>query len=465
MVKNIKHIHFMGIGGSALAGVAVLAKNQGFKVTGCDLVAQTAYSKILEKAGIKVLQGHDKSHLDNVDLLAVSPAVLINSPNHPEIIEAKKAGILITWQEFLGKYLQEGKKVIGVCGTHGKSTTTAMLGLILEQAGLDPTVEVGALVDKWSSSIRQGNSDYFVCEADEFNNNFLNYHPGFILINNIEMDHPEFFKDEEEFSQAFANFIKNIKPPKVLVVNEESQGVHDLLNQMKDWLKDNQVKVIGYYLKKPCPYPFDLEYQAEIIKQDKHGTEFRINDDTFYLKATGLANLANALGALACAFELGVKAEDINQALSNFTGLSRRFELIGEGKGIKVFDDYAVHPTAVASTMQAAKQKYPDSKIWAVFEPHQFSRLKLFANQFASVLSEADKVVVARAYVGREKDQGNGQSEELARKIGIKAVFLPEFEQIADYLNQEVKKREIIIVFGAGNSYLLSKMIVEKLNS
>ena len=465
MIKKVKHVHFMGIGGSALAGVAVLAKNQGFKVSGCDLVEKTAYSRILEKANIKTLLGHDVIHLKDVDLLAVSPAVLTNSPDHPEVVEGKKRGILITWQAFLGEYLQKGKKVIGVCGTHGKSTTTAMLGLILEEAGLDPTVEVGALVGKWNSSIRQGDSDYFVCEADEFNHNFLNYQPGLILINNIEMDHPEFFKDEKEFLQAFVKFIKNIKQPKGLIVNEENLGVQDLLRTMSDWLKENKVKVIGCYLEKPFEFPFDLQYQAKVIKKTTTGIDFKVNEDCFTLKATGLANVSNALGALACAFELGVKPGDVNRALSDSIGLSRRFELIGEVRGVKIFDDYAVHPIAVASTLQAARQKYPNSKIWAVFEPHQFSRLKLFMDQFALVLAQADKVIITKAYVGREKDQGTAKPQELAKKIGSKAVFLPEFEQIINYLREEAGKNELIIVFGAGNSYLLSKMIVEKLNS
>ena len=462
MVKNVKRVHFMGIGGSAMAGVAILAKKFGFEVSGCDLQKETAYSDTLTKFGIKPFLGHDISHLKDVDILAASPAILSTQPPSSEIVEARKQGILMTWQEFQGKYLQKDKMVIAIAGTHGKSTVTAMVGLILESGGLDPIVEVGALVPQWRATVRFGHSKYFICEADEFNNNFLHYSPSIIIINNLEMDHPEFFHNLEEFTAAFKKFIQKIKEPKILIVNEENQGVQKLLTEMKEWLTKEKVKIIGYFLQRKFNFPFAAEYQGEIIQQIPLFTQFRVKNQIFNLKVPGLHYVANALGAMACGRELGISPEKIKEALENFSGVERRFEMIGEEKGIKVYDDYAVHPTAVAATLQAARQKYPQQKIWAVFEPHQYSRLKLFLNEFAQTLKKADQVIVTAIYPGREKIDPTIKSADLVDKIGDKAEYLKDFEEVAEKIKQKAQKGDVVIVFGAGKSYLLSKMILEK---
>lgn len=463
------HVHFMGIGGSGLAGVAILAKNQGFQVTGCDLAKETYYFKSLKKSGIRPLVGHDASHLKGVDILAVTPAVLDVNPDHPEIVEAKKRGILMTWQEFMAKYLQKNKFVIAIAGTHGKSTTTALTGLVLEAGRLDPIVEVGAIVPEWQATVRVGKSKYFVCEADEFSYNFLPYSPSIIIINNIEMDHPEFFKDLGQFCDAFKKFVRKIQKPKILIVNEENQGIQALLQELKPWLIKNQVKIIGYYLNKSFAFSFATEYQATVKEIKPEFTRFMVTNDfgrkEFQLKIPGIHNVANALGVIACAIFLKIKPEKINRALSQFGGLGRRFDLVGEARGVKVFDDYAVHPTAVAATLKAAKQKYPQSKIWAVFEPHQFSRLYLFLDGFASSLSLADRVIVTKIYAGREKDTGKIKAEDLVQKIGAKAKYIKDFEDLVDDLTRQVESGNVVIVFGAGKSYLISKMIIEKLKN
>ena len=214
------HVHFMGIGGSGMAPIAVIAEKSGFIVTGCDCNGTSYYSDSLRESGIDIKIGHDCKHLEGVDILAVTPAVFDINPDHPEIIEGRKRDILMTWQEFMGKYLQKDKLVIAVAGTHGKSTTTILTGLALEAGRLDPIVEAGTIYKPWGGGFRISESNYFVCEADEFNYNFLNYSASLIIINNIEMDHPECFKDYTEFKGAFIEFIKNIKHPGTLVINE-----------------------------------------------------------------------------------------------------------------------------------------------------------------------------------------------------------------------------------------------------
>ena len=456
----------MGIGGSAMAGVAILAKAAGFKVSGCDLQQKTYYSPILKKAKIKFFLGHNIEHLKDVDMVAISAAVYPTESPHSEVIEAKKRKILISWQEFQGRFLQKNKEVLAVAGTHGKSTTTAMLGLALESAGLDPTVEVGAIVPQWQSTARVGYSRFFVCEADEFNYNFLNYQPGVIIINNIEMDHPEFFKNEADFQQAFVKFIRKIKPPKILIVNEENEGVQKVLWQTKDWLSENKVKVVAFFLNQKFDFPFNSEYQGKVIKQTADGAEFIVSSsfgrETFKIKIPGLHQITNALGVISTIAEMKINPTKIKKALADFQNLGRRFDLIGEKHGIKVYDDYAVHPTAVAATLQAARQKYPQQKIWAVFEPHQYSRLKIFLNEFAQTLKKADQVIVTAIYPGREKIDPTIKSEGLVDKIGAKALYIEKFEEVAQKINQQAKPNDIVIVFGAGKSYLLSKMILEK---
>lgn len=463
-----KHVHFMGIGGSALAGVAILAQQAGFRVSGCDLEKKTYYMASLKKAGIEPLVGHHADHLLGVDLLAVSPAVLALNPKHPEVIEAKKKGILLTWQEFVGQYLQKGKEVLAVAGAHGKSTTTAMLGLVFEAAGLDPSVMVGGVVPAWESTARPGHSKYFICEADEFNYNFLNYSPGLLIINNIEMDHPEFFKGISQLQGAFEQLVHRLVPPKILIVNEESSGVKGLLESQKNWLTKNKIKMIGYFLAEKSAFPFTSEYQAIIKKADTSGTKFEVVGPTarreFKLAAPGFHHVANSLGVIAAADQLGINPLVIRRVLANFNGIRRRFELIGEKRGVKVFDDYAVHPAAVNATLKAAKQKYPQARLWAVFEPHQYSRLDLFLISFAESLDLADKVVVTKIYAGREKRPGKVKPTDLVKKIGLKASYRADFNKLARDVVKGVVKNDVVIVFGAGKSYQISRLILEKLN-
>ncbi|MCX6725996.1 MAG: UDP-N-acetylmuramate--L-alanine ligase [Candidatus Shapirobacteria bacterium] len=462
-----KHIHFMGIGGSAVAGVAILAKNFGFKVSGCDLQSETYYSSVLKKEKVKYFTGHNVNHLKDVDILAVSAAVYpIKSP-HPEVIEARKRGILMSWQEFQGKYLQKDKEVISIAGTHGKSTTTAMVGLVMEEGGLDPTVEVGAIIPQWQATFRFGQSKYFVCEADEFNNNFLNYSPSLIIINNLEMDHPEFFKDFNEFKEAFRKFIQRIKKPKILILNEESLGVKELLIEMKDWLVKEKIKVIGFYLDNNFSFPFFKEYQGLIIEKKPDFTVFKIKrnnlEENFQINLPGTHLVMDSLAALAAGFELGLKSETMKKTLGKFQGLNRRFDLIGEEKGIKIYDDYAVHPTAIEATLQAVRQKYPFQKIWAIFEPHQYSRLKLFLNEFAKSFNLADIVIVTSIYPGREEEDKTIKVEDLVEQIGEKAFFQPDFDLLAQQINQKAANGDIVVVFGAGKSHQLSRKILDNL--
>ncbi|MBL4938490.1 UDP-N-acetylmuramate--L-alanine ligase [Clostridium sp. YIM B02515] len=466
------HVHFMGIRGSGMAPIAVIAQKSGFEVSGCDCNETSYYSDALLDSGIDIKLGHSSEHLKGVDILAVTPAVFDINPNHPEIVEARKRNILMTWQEFMGKYLQKDKFLVAIAGTHGKSTTTVLTGLVLEAGELDPIVEAGTIYKPWGGGFRISESKYFVCEADEFNCNFLNYSPSLIIINNIEMDHPEFFKDFAEFKRAFKKFIRNIKNSGTLVVNEENEGIREVLIDIKDWLQEKNVKVIGYYLKHKFNFPFSAEYKGEIMKFAEDGVDFEVCGpnfkDSFKIGLLGAHNVLNSLGVLSAAIELGVSIETMKTVFKKFSGIGRRTELVDEVNKIKVYDDYGHHPTAIAAVLDTFKTIYQNKKVYAIVEPHQISRLKLFPEEFIAALNNADEVIVTKTYIGREINK-NLEPVDMGSFISKvdagKASYIEDFNNVADTISLKAKEGDIIIVFGAGNSHKLAKLIVERLKN
>lgn len=397
----VNKIHMMGIGGSGMSGVAKLAENMGYIVTGCDLEESTAYAK-------NVFSGHSSDHLKGVDLLIVSPAVLYQNPDNPELIEAQKRKIAITWQEFLSKYLAKDKKVICIAGTHGKSTTTAMAGKLLVDAGMDPSVIVGANVPEWNGGARFGKGEYFVIEADEFNNNFLNYHPDIIILNNIEFDHPDFFKNEDEVQKSFKKFIGNLRGEKILITEEDNPG------------KRFNLKVFGEHNQKN-------------------------------------ANMVYVLGK-----KLGIDEKIIVKSLKNFTGIGRRMELIADKKGIKIYDDYAHHPTAIAATLEGLRSMYPKARIWAIDEPHGFARTYALLSKYKHSFDFADKVIIGPIFKARDKETFGITPELIAKKTQHEnAVGINSFKEIKKTVAANLKQGDVILVMGAGKSYLWAREIAK----
>lgn len=396
-------IHFVGIGGSGISGVASLARKSGYSVSGCDLEASTAYGK-------NIVQGHDPSHVKNADLVVVSPSVLFQDKNNSEIVESRKQKKLMTWQEFLGKILLKDKKLICIAGTHGKSTTTAMAGKLLIDNGFDPVVVVGANVPEWGENSRFGKGEYAVVEADEFNNNFLFYDPEIAVINNIEFDHPDFFKNEVEVKESFKKFIGNLTGKKILITEKDS------LN------KKFNLKVLGKHNQKN-------------------------------------ANMVFLLGKT-----LGISEDKITKSIENFTGIGRRLELIADRGGIKVYDDYAHHPTAIAATLEAVREAYPDSRIWAIDEPHGFARTKALLENYKGVFDDADKVLIGPIFKARDKED-LGMSPSLIVKFSSHkdAGGFDSFEEIKELLSKELKSGDIVLVMGAGKSYIWAREIASLL--
>lgn len=400
----MQKIHIMGIGGSGVSGVAILAMKMGYEVSGCDLEENTAYGK-------NIFKGHDPRHLDGVDFCLVSPAILYQNAKHPELSEASRKGILMTWQEFLGKHLLKNKKQICIAGTHGKSTTTAMAGKLLTDAGLDPIVMIGARVPEWNGSSRFGKGEYAVIEADEFNNNFLHYSPEIAIINNIEFDHPDYFKNEVEVQESFSKFSRNLVGRKILITQKDS------LN------KKFNLKVFGAHNQKN-------------------------------------ANMVYVLGK-----KLGIKDEDIIKSLESFTGIGRRTEFIGESKGIKIFDDYAHHPTAIAATLEGIREQYPSNKIWVVVEPHGYARTHALLKNYSGVFDQADNVIVGPIFKARDTETFGMTPDSIVDVSGHKEIVgVDSFEKIKNIIKDEARSGDIVVIMGAGKSYLWAKGILETLN-
>jgi UDP-N-acetylmuramate--alanine ligase len=417
-------IHFMGISGAGAAAVAGIASKLGFKISGCDLFPDSPYVQNLQ---IKISKGHSKNHLKNQDMLVVSPAVLKLDSENEEIKQAEKLKIpVLTWQEFQGKYLHKDKYVITVAGAYGKSTTTAMIAKILTDAGLDPTCEIGAKVLDWNSNFHVGRSKYYVCESDEYNNNFLNYRPDIAVVLNVSWDHPDFFKTKESLLDSYKRFIKNIKEGGTLIIRD----AQDLIELSKSASRGTRVVKIKEIAD------LKLSIIGEFRKQ-------------------------NASAALAVANLLNINPKQAITSVSSFSGVGRRLEYKGTIAGTEFFDDYAVQPFTIAATADSLKEKFKDKKVLIVLEPHTFSRVETFFGDFVESLkkTKADAIFITDVYAARE----TGNRKSLAKKLaqaGAKTRYSGSLEQTAKLVAGALSDFQVVCSMGAGDSYKLYNMVL-----
>lgn len=428
------HIHFLGIGGSGASAAAAIAQAYGYEISGCDKHPQTEFTRVFDKKAL--FKGHSPSHLTGgkakIDILAVTPAIFSLDPHNPELSAAKEKGIpVLTWQEFMGQYLEKDKFVIAICGTHGKSTTTAMIGLLLEDAGLFPTVELGAIVPRWGTNYRIGKSKpapsnqrrvkgYFVTEADEFNDNFLHTHPDMAVVTTIEMDHPEYFKDFEAVKASFRKFIGSTK--KNIIANLSDRAVREILLPPNRGVRTNVI-----------------DYSQELID--------------FPLQIPGSHNTMNASAAYQVGLVLGIAPRIIRKSLQKYIGIGRRFEFLGEVKKCKIYSDFAHHPTEIKVTLEAARQKFPQQKIIVFFQPHMFSRTKVLFNDFVKVLEElpVDQIYILDIYPSREIDTGLVNSQQLLAAINSPHIsYLPDFNHLQEEFLGKLGKDTVVFFVGAG---------------
>ncbi|MCR4324949.1 MAG: sugar phosphate nucleotidyltransferase [Candidatus Curtissbacteria bacterium] len=420
--KNQLKIHIMGAAGAGAAAVAGIAAENGFDVSGCDLNPDSAYTQNLK---VKIEKGHSPEHLKDIGILITSPAVEKLDPDNEEIKAAREQNIpVMSWQEFQGKYLQRGKFVITVAGAYGKSTTTAMIAKILTDAGVDPTVEIGAKVIEWGANFRVGKSKYYVCESDEYNNNFLHYKPDIAVILNLNWDHPDFFKSKGDVVSAYQKFVSQIKIGGRLITSNETL--------FKDLV------------------PYTSARTEEV-------TDF----GDLNLSIIGDFRKENANAALTVAEILGLNITQAVKSVESFKGLGRRLEEKGRVGNAIVYDDYAVQPYTIKSTADALADKYPDKKVTLVLEPHTFSRINTFFEDFVKSLKESKvhEILITEVYAAREKGDKIVLSKKLAEAVGTKAKFTGSVEETALYIKKDINTYDVILSMGAGNSYMLYDLL------
>ncbi|HEY7020212.1 MAG TPA: UDP-N-acetylmuramate--L-alanine ligase [Ktedonobacterales bacterium] len=454
-----KRIHAVGAGGSGISAVLRLAAEQGALVTGCD-VAETTMSKLLNTQGVQVTIGHDPAHVAGCDLVVTTPAVTFLNDQHLELVAARKQGIpVIHWQELLG-YLMRDSVGVSVAGVHGKGSTTALLSALAIAGGLDPTVEVGAVVSDWDTNLYVGAGRYFINEADEFNYNFLNYHPRVVALTAVEFDHPEFFADYTAIRDAFVRFLRGMDlsadsslPPPALALNADSPGCLDTLLQLGAW--PGQVRTFA--LEAPDAYT-----RAEDIRDDTE-TSFTLHMGgralgRVTLNLPGRHNIANALAAATTAELLGADPETFVPALNEFGGLLRRFQVIADGD-VTFIDDYAHHPHAVALTLETTRRRFPGRRIVAVFQPTLYTRLHRFLALFSEAFDTADMAIIVEVQPSREHDTGLIHGRDLVAKIAERPAFADragaaryggDLDETATLLREIRQPGDVVVVMGSG---------------
>jgi UDP-N-acetylmuramate--alanine ligase len=463
MVRRGERIHLIGIAGSGAAGTAVLLQHAGAKVDGCDLDAPSPYTPALDAAGIRYVVGHDPSHLAGVERVAITPA-LRAVPHHAELRAAEEAGIpVVTWQALLGGLMAtEGRTGLAVAGTHGKSTTTALLGHLLSVAELNPTVEVGAFVSAWGASVRVGEGAPFLVEADEFGDNFLNYRPAAAIITNVEMDHPDYFPDRAAVLDSFERFVRGMRPDarlggRLLLAVGEDPGVEELLARLADW--DGRV----------LRYGPGGTLVATDVRLEAWGTAFRLFEHAFEMGLAGEHNVLNATAALALARELGAELDALADGLRTFAGAGRRMELIADTAGVTVYDDYGHHPTEVRATLAATRQKVGDRRLWAVFEPHMYSRTALLFDEFARAFTDADEVMIVDIFASRDSAEAlqatsaEALADAVERTSAVPTIAVGDVDATTDYLVDHVAEGDAVLVMGAGKSYRIARGLATRL--
>ncbi|MEO8246075.1 MAG: UDP-N-acetylmuramate--L-alanine ligase [Chloroflexota bacterium] len=466
MVRAGERIHVIGIAGSGAAGVALLCARAGAIVDGCDADGASPYTPPLAQVGVRVIDGHDPAHLSDVDRVAISPAVR-SVRDHPELAAAIAAGLpVITWQALLGELMDApGHIGLAVAGTHGKSTTTALLGHLLIGAGLDPTVEVGAVVAEWgSASVRPGAGAPFVVEADEFGDNFLNYHPAAAILTNLEMDHPDFFADRGAVLDSFERFVRGMRPHTalgavLLIAASGDPGLDELLAR----LRDLDLRIVRYG-------PGGSVVAGE-VHLDADGTRFTLDGQPYRMGLAGSHNVLNATAALHLAGELGAGRAALAGALATFRGAGRRMERITDTGGVIVYDDYGHHPTEVRAALSAARQLVGGRRLWAVFEPHMYSRTALLAEEFATAFTDADEVVIADIFASRDTPaamratSAEALADLVERVSATPAIATGDVDATTRYVADHLRAGDAVLVMGAGRSYRIARGLRDALEA
>lgn len=453
----MRKVHFIGIGGTGISAIALLLLEKGWQVSGTDKSASRYFDAVTAK-GAHTLLGHSPELALAADMIVRSSAV---RDDDPEVLAAREKGIpVLKRSEFLPG-LTAGYQTLAVAGSHGKTTCTAMLVTMLRDLELDPTFILGAQIRPLGTNAHAGSSDLFVIEADEYDYMFLGLSPKISLLTNVEYDHPDFFTTPEAYNQAFAAFIRRTEADGAVIACAEDDGVRKLLAN-EDF---EGIKLLTYGYSPECTY------QIQNVNWNGDGYDFSLIHapsqqelGDFRLKIAGRHNLLNAAGALAVLHQYGLNPAKAQESLAAFKGTERRFDKVCHSGDTVVINDYGHHPTQLDLTLEAAHELYPDHRLWAVWEPHTFSRTDRMQTAFTIALQRADRVVILPTYAARETVETDTPRRIADDIPGSKAACFQDFAEAADFVAEQATGLNVVIVFSAGKGPEFSNMLCFRLD-
>jgi UDP-N-acetylmuramate--alanine ligase len=457
MVTLPSPIHLIGIGGTGLSAIARLLLEMGYPVTGSDRVL-SPLAKSLQEAGAKVFEGHNPQNVQGAGLVIRSSAI---PDENPEVQAARAAGIPVLKRADILGQLMEGRTGVAVAGTHGKTTTTAMIAWILTALGQDPSYIIGSVAANLGTNAHAGTGDAFVIEADEYDYMFLGLRPTIAVITNIEHDHPDCFPTAEDYFSAFLAFVRQLPPTGLLLACGDDPGAVRLLAEFKS----NGRRKLAYGLK-----GVHTAYIAQYVSPNQCGgfdAQLAIHNQVvpLSLQVPGIHNVFNALASVAVADLFGLDAARAAEALGEYRGSDRRFQVRAESGGVTVIDDYAHHPTEIRATLAAARARYPGRKIWAVWQPHTYSRTRTLLNDFAASFIDADHVIVTEVYAAREAAPTDGFSAQqvVAVMCYPDVHFTHDLFDATELLLTYLQPGDVLLVLSAGDADQISTQVIQGL--
>lgn len=449
-------LHFIGIGGIGMSGIAKIMLNMGYEISGSDLNTSVLTQYLISKGAV-IFHGHSAENIpEDTQVIVYSSAV---KEDNPELARGREMGIPIYQRAEMLAFLMSKKISIGVAGAHGKTTTSGMMGLMMEKCGLDPDIIIGGTLPQIGSNAKSGQGEYIVAEADESDGTFLLLYPTIAVVTNVEMDHIDHYESMDNIVLAFEQYLRQIPADGLGIIGVDSEATRELIK-----------KVPGNYLT----YGMETgDYQLREVFHTIYGVTGEVLEKgqvlgRLHLKVPGKHNLLNALAAVALGRYLGLDFAQISQGLEAFTGTGRRYELLGEVDGIRIIDDYAHHPTEIAATIQATKD-LGAARIVAVFQPHRYSRTQALYREFAAALSEADSVIINEIYGAFEKPIPGVTShiiEKEVRSLGHEAVdYAATLDDTLDLLRRKAKSGDVVLIMGAGNIRSVGqRFVAERMN-
>jgi UDP-N-acetylmuramate--alanine ligase len=453
----MSHIHFIGIGGAGLSAIATVLLQQGYSVSGSDLQA-SAVTERLAHSGATIFIGHRPENLapGPFEAVVISSAV---KPDNVELLEARRRGLPVVKRAAWLGHMMRGRVGIAIAGTHGKTTTTALIAYLLQQAGQEPTYIVGGFVPQLNTNAAAGQGDAFVIEADEYDYTFLGLHPYLAVVTMVEWDHPDIFPSPALFQQAFVDFVQLVPEQGLIIGCGDDPGVRQVLRQAKSAVTTYGLQPGNNWQGVELRPNQRGGYDFEVV-----GPEVSLPNFTVSLSLPGRHNVANALAAMVVAHQRGLNLAQAAQILGQFEGAGRRFELKGEVNGITVIDDYAHHPTEIKATLAAARTRFAGRPIWAVFQPHTFSRTRALLDDFAQAFVDADHVIIVDIFASRETDDGTITSTDILQRVRhADARYIGRLTAAADYLVKQLAAPAVLITMGAGDGYKIGEWVLESL--